>query len=414
MIITFTLLEIFLRSKDNAISAALHQQVGCWHSICLTWVFDYGCAIFNYTKKLDCRGAACCARTRDGGPSKRGPYGPIFIAKPLSSLLERDKSRPCNLFRGSSLFIAAVTTSLSNMALAECLDILADAGIVGVEISAGGFRGAAHIDPTKLLGGKGAREMFLSEFSRRSLKLAALAYHGNTLHPDSNIRETHRRDFERAVKLAPLLGVETVVCLSGCPGADVQAHHPTWVASAWPDEMRGIVKWQWEEVALPYWEEAARFASEHGVRLAMEMHPSNLVYNPATLNKLRRAVGNRIGVNVDPSHLFWQGINPASAVLELGDAVFHVHIKDVIVDSAAMAVNGCLDGATVLEGAPRTWRFGVVGEGHDEQFWVQFFKSLKEIGYNGPLAIEHESRVADPVGGIRQGMKYVKNILSRV
>ena len=125
-------------------------------------------------------------------------------------------------------------------------------------------------------------------------------------------------------------------------------------------------------------------------------------------------MGNRVGVNVDPSHLLWQGINPSSAVLELGDAVFHAHIKDVIVEPAAMAVNGCLDGATVLDGVPRTWRFGVVGEGHDEEYWAQFLRSLKKIGYKGALSIEHESRVADPVSGIRQGAKYLKNILSRV
>jgi sugar phosphate isomerase/epimerase len=92
---------------------------------------------------------------------------------------------------------------------------------------------------------------------------------------------------------------------------------------------------------------AQRFARDHGVRLAFEMHPGFVVYNPATLLRLRDACGadgEAIGANLDPSHLFWQGIDLEAAIPELGraGAIFHVHAKDTAILRPA-AVNGVLD-----------------------------------------------------------------------
>ena len=310
--------------------------------------------------------------------------------------------------------IAGVTTAFRDSGLSECLDLFVDAGVEGVEISAGGFQGTPHIDTQRLLESAGARSEFLDEFSRRGLEPAALACHGNPLHPDDKIRNEHRSYFNRTIELAARLEVGTVVCLSGCPGTDSEAKYPAWFSSAWPQEARRITKWQWENVALPYWSEAANFASERNVRVAIEMHPSNLVYNPATLLKLRETAGPQRGANIDSSHLFWQGIDPAAAVIKLADAVFHIHIKDTSIDEEAMAAFGCLDGATVLEGVERTWRFAVPGEGHGENVWLNFVKSLKDAGYSGPLSIEHEARSVDPVTGLRRAAEFLRSILQKV
>jgi len=312
------------------------------------------------------------------------------------------------------MLIAAVTTFFRDMSLAECLDLFADARIEGVEISAGGFQGTPHIDTERLIESEAARSDFLGEFSGRGIKLVALACHGNPLHPDENIRNEHRRDFNRTVELAAQLGVGTVVCLSGCPGTDARAAHPAWVSSAWPEEARQILKWQWEAVVLPYWSDAAQHAAKHDVRVAIEMHPSNVAYNPATIIKLRDCAGSSVGANIDPSHLFWQGIDPAAAVGELGDAVFHVHAKDTAIDEKAMATFGCLDGATALEGVPRAWRFAVPGEGHGEDVWLRFLKALNDAGYSGPLSIEHEARAVEPADGIRRAAKFLHRIIRQI
>lgn len=104
-------------------------------------------------------------------------------------------------------------------------------------------------------------------------------------------------------------------CFSGCPGDCETSEHPNWVVCPWPDDFSEIVKWQWKEKLIPYWKEKVAFAKEHGVhKFALEMHPGFCVYNPETALRLREAVGPEIGVNFDPSHLIWRGIDPAYAI----------------------------------------------------------------------------------------------------
>jgi sugar phosphate isomerase/epimerase len=151
---------------------------------------------------------------------------------------------------------------------------------------------------------------------------------------------------------------------------------------------------------VPYWREAGAFAADHGVRLAFEMHPGFVVYNPRTLLRLRSEVGDVIGANMDPSHLFWQGIDPILAIRELGGAIFHVDAKDTALDPVHIARNGVLD--MPRSGAPgdRPWFFRSVGDGHDLLFWKRFVAALRLAGYDHVISIEHEDPLASTDEGI--------------
>ena len=158
--------------------------------------------------------------------------------------------------------------------------------------------------------------------------ISALSCHGNPLHPDA-ARARHDQEVHRkTILLCEQLGVPVIVDFSGCPGDSPKSSQPNWVTCPWPPEYLKVLEWQWEKVAIPYWTKHAKFAADHGVKIAIEMHPGFLVYNPETMLKLRAAAGPSIGCNYDPSHMFWQGIDPVAAIRILGDAIFHVHAKD--------------------------------------------------------------------------------------
>ena len=124
------------------------------------------------------------------------------------------------------------------------------------------------------------------------------------------------------------------------PGRFAAAKWPNWVTCPWPPDYLEILKWQWDEVVAPYWIEQAKFAADHGVKIAIEMHPGFVVYSPETMLKLRAIAGPSIGCNYDPSHMFWQGIDPIAAIRVLGDAIFHVHAKDTQIYDAQPAAHG--------------------------------------------------------------------------
>ncbi len=177
-----------------------------------------------------------------------------------------------------------------------------------------------------------------------------------------------------------------MVTFSGCPGESEQSLRPSWVTCSWPDDYPETLAWQWEERVLPYWDEAAAFARSHGIRVAIEPHPGFVVYNTASLLRLREAVGAAVGVNFDPSHLFWQQMDPLACVRALGDAIFHVHAKDTGFQEELLALNGVLETIPAARHAERSWVFRSVGAGHPVSFWRELVATLPRGGLRrGPL-----------------------------
>lgn len=298
--------------------------------------------------------------------------------------------------------------------LADVLSHFRDLGVEMVEIGCGGYPGKAHCDPDVLLNDEDKLEEFRGLFAEYGIGICALSCHGNAVHPNKEIAAAFDRDFRNCVLLAEKLGVDTIVTFSGCPGDSPEAKYPNWVTCPWPDDFLKILEYQWNEVLIPYWKEAAAFAEAHNVRrIAFEMHPGFCVYNPETCLKLREAVSPILGANLDPSHLLWQGIKPANAIRYLGDAIYHVHAKDTKIDDINTAANGVLDTKHYSDEIHRAWVFRTVGYGHGEAFWRDFVDNLRLVGYDRVLSIEHEDSLMSIDEGLEKAVHFLKPILMR-
>ncbi len=305
--------------------------------------------------------------------------------------------------------LGVLTVPLGGMPLKDALAYLKGLGVQQVEIGCGGTPGTAHADAVDMLAHPEKIDAFAQTLADSGLTLAALACHGNPVHPNREIADGYHRQFEAAILLAEKLGVRTVVGFSGCPGDCEESKYPNWPVATWPDDFEKIRQWQWNEKLIPYWKKTAAFAEAHGVdQIAFELHPGFSVYNPETLLRMREAVGPVIGANVDPSHLFWQGIDPVAAIRELKGAIYHFHAKDTAIDSRNTAVNGVLSTLPFGQIAERSWVFRTVGYGHDESVWRAIFSELAKVGYDGVISIEHEDGLMTDKEGLEKAVAFLK------
>jgi sugar phosphate isomerase/epimerase len=297
----------------------------------------------------------------------------------------------------------------------QALDWIAGVGAEAVEIGSGGYvaeLGESYCKPAELLADPEKLTQWKQVVDDHGLEISALSCHGNPLHPDLEIAKLHRQEFRDTVLVAEKIGVRRVVTFSGCPGDSEGSQYPNWVTCPWPPDFLRILEWQWNEQVIPYWQEEVRFCREHGVdMIALEIHPGFVVYNPETLLRLRAAVGAEIGANFDPSHLFWQGIDPITAVRELGEAIFHVHAKDTIIDPVNTPVNGVLDTKPYADEANRSWIFRTVGYGHDLKFWKDLVSNLRLVGYDYVLSMEHEDSLMSLREGLEKGVGALRDLV---
>ncbi len=308
--------------------------------------------------------------------------------------------------------ISVLANLYGDKSLEETLQIITGLGVYTVEIGAGGYPGKAHCNPKELLADESKYNEFVALFEKYSVTICALATHGNPLHPDKKMAAEFDEDFRNTVLLAEKLGVKTVITFSGCPGDSESSKYPNWVTCPWPEDFLKILDWQWNEKLIPYWKEAGAFALAHNVpHIAFEMHPGFCVYNPETLLRLRREVGDVIGANFDPSHLIWQGMDPVAAVRELKGAIYHFHAKDTKVDKYNTARNGVLDTKHYSDELNRAWIFRTVGYGNGETYWRDLVSNLRLCGYDGVLSIEHEDSVMTRDEGLRKAVGFLKNIV---
>ncbi len=297
----------------------------------------------------------------------------------------------------------------AKMPLEESLKKLKAIGIEAVEIGCGGYPGNDHANPEVLLNDDAAFAEWLGLFKKYDIELAALSCHGNPVHPDKATAESYDRDFRNTVLLAEKAGIDTVITFSGCPGDHEGAKYPNWVTCPWPDDFLKILDWQWNEVLIPYWKEAVKFANDHGVtKIALEMHPGFCVYNPETLLRLREAVGPTIGANFDPSHLIWQGMEPVAAIRALEGAIYHVHAKDTKIDHYNTAKFGVLDTKHYGDEIHRSWVFRTVGYGNGLQYWRDLISNLRLVGYDKVMSIEHEDSLMSVDEGLEKAVAFLK------
>jgi sugar phosphate isomerase/epimerase len=300
---------------------------------------------------------------------------------------------------------------LYDKTLEEAIIYLKKLGVNAMEVGCGGFPGTTHVNARELVKDPSKVEELKALFTKYNMEICALSTHGNALHPNKEIAKEFQADFEATCKLAGLLGVETIITFSGCPGDSDNAKYPNWVTCPWPEDFLQILDYQWDKL-VTYWKKATAFAASCGVKkIALEMHPGFCVYNPLTCMKLREAVGDMIGANVDPSHLIWQGIDVPEAIRYLGKAVYHFHAKDTRIDKRNTAISGVLDTRHYSDEINRAWVFRTVGYGSNDTMWKDIFSMLNLIGYNGPVSIEHEDSVMIPTEGLEKAVKYLQGLM---
>jgi sugar phosphate isomerase/epimerase len=317
--------------------------------------------------------------------------------------------------------LGAYTACLHDKPVADALQILRGLGLDSAEINSGGFLPAPHLPIEQVRASQDARDEYLELFRSAHVTLTALNCNGNPLDPNPEVGPKHAQDVRDAIELAALLGVKRVVTMSGLPASDPGGRLPSWTVEPWHSVFLDARDYQWQQVAIPYWKDIQARARDADVKVCIEMHPHNVVYNPATLQRLVTEVNaTHVGAEMDPSHLFWQGIDPIAALDRLGGLVYNAAAKDTRINPAAR-VNGVLDdrfgrvepdepGAVSLGGRytlsrwpeDSSWDFVAVGRGHDVAFWSEFLQALHKIDPDMAVNIEHEDQELDQMEGLRR------------
>jgi sugar phosphate isomerase/epimerase len=329
--------------------------------------------------------------------------------------------------------LGAYTACLHSQPLPGALATLAGMGLDSAEINSGGFLPSPHLPISELRSSETARSEYLGQFRDAGVELTALNCNGNPLHPDPEVREKHAQDVLTSIELGALLGVKRVVTMSGLPASDPGGRLPAWNVIPWDSAYLESLDYQWNEVAIPWWKEVQARAADADVKVCLEMHPHNLVFNGATMQRLATEIdATHVGAEMDPSHLMWQQMDPILVTRELGGLVYNAAAKDVRINEAAKKY-GVLDdrfghvsrddpnavglgGRYVCTAWPQesSWDFVAVGVGHDTAWWAEFLRAIQEIDPDMAVNIEHEDRDYDKVEGLGMAAKVLLDAAKQV
>ena len=302
-----------------------------------------------------------------------------------------------------------VSDSLGAVGFEKMLDHAVGMGVSGVEVNTGGWSTAPHFDLAEMKESASARSAFRAAFEARGLEIISLNANGNPLHPTDRAQGECLKD---TIRVAGQMGIETVCAMSGLPAGTSTDTMPNWVVSSWPPETQAILRYQWEDVLLPFWSEIAALAEVEGVeRIALELHGNQCVYNVPSLLKLRDAVGPLVGANLDPSHLFWMGADPLLAAEALGEALYHVHAKDTLLNAPVQATTSLLENGSLMDVPARSWSYVTLGYGHGEAWWRRFCYRLRMTGYDGWLSIEHEDVLLNSIEGLQKSVALLESVM---
>lgn len=302
-----------------------------------------------------------------------------------------------------------VSDSLGGQPFEAMLDHARRLGVAGVEVNTCGWSTAPHFRLSSMVGNKEAQSRFLAAFEERGLEIISLNANGNPLHPTDPAQADGLRN---TIRVAGEMGIRTVCTMSGLPAGNASDVMPNWVVSSWPPETQAILKYQWEVKLIPFWTEIAALAKTSGVeRIALELHGNQCVYNVPSLLRLRQAVGPVIGANLDPSHLFWMGADPLVAAEALGEAIYHVHAKDTMLNPPVQATTSLLENGSLMDIPARSWSYITLGFGHGEAWWRQFCYRLKMAGYDGWLSIEHEDVLLNALEGLEKSVALLQAVM---
>ena len=215
--------------------------------------------------------------------------------------------------------------------------------------------------------------------------------------PDG-VRQRAAEELKNTARLAAKLGVGTVTGFSGSS---------IWKCVAmFPPASQEMIDRGYEDFARRFHPILDVF-EEVGVRFALEVHPSEIAYDYWTAVRTLEAIGHResFGINWDPSHMVWQGIDPVSFLWDFRDRIFNVHVKDTRV-RMSNGRNGRLSSHLAWADPRRGWDF--ISTGHGDVPWEDAFRMLNTIGYDGPLTVEWEDAGMDRMLGAPEALTFVQ------
>jgi sugar phosphate isomerase/epimerase len=307
--------------------------------------------------------------------------------------------------------VALMSASMLDRSWEAMLDAAMARGIEQIEACGGGHIPSLHYDPVRLVADPDELKRFRASLDDRGLRVCSFSCHGNPLHPDRERASSDHEDFVATCRLASELGVRHVSLLAGLPAGGPDDRIPNWVINSAFPGLDEVYRWQWEERVIPYWSEAAKIADDHGVLLCIEPHSADVVYNPPTFRCLREAIGPTIGMNFDPSHLWWQGIEPVAVVEDLGDTIYTCHVKDAVLDARRISRDGVASPTGYDCWDERPWSFATPGYGHSELFWGGLVLALRKAGFEGALSIECEDPFLTPDDTLAATVELLQRIL---
>ncbi len=308
--------------------------------------------------------------------------------------------------------IGVFTPLLSQLSIDDVMKKLKSLGVTTFELGTGNYPGDPHCK-LSLLESKTALKEFKQKLADNGFTISALSSHGNPLHPNPIVAKKYQEVSRKTVLLAEKLEVPVVIDFSGCPGDSDKAKYPNWVTCPWPPEYLDVLAWQWDKKVTPYWKKHGKFAADHGVKIAIEMHPGFVAYSPETMLRLREIAGPSVGCNYDPSHMFWQGIDPIAAIRVLDDCIYHVHAKDTQIYERNLPKTGVLDTKLYTDERNRGWIFRTCGYGHGAEWWSEFISTLRMFNYDYVLSIEHEDTLMSPEEGLTKAVKFLDALVIR-
>jgi len=264
--------------------------------------------------------------------------------------------------------VGVFTALLSQMSLDDVLKKLKSTGVNTVELGTGNYPGDPHCK-LSMLDNPAELDTFKKKLADNGFSISALSCHGNALHPDAEFAKTSQDVNEKTVRLAEKLGVPVVIDFSGCPGDSDNAKYPNWVTCPWPPDFLDVLDWQWEKKVIPYWTKRAKFAADHGVKIAIEMHPGFVAYSPETMLKLR--------------------------------SIYERNLP----------ITGVLDTKKYTDEKNRSWIFRTCGYGHDAEWWKEFVSTLRMFGYDYVLSVEHEDSLMSPEEGLTKAVSFLNGLV---
>jgi len=271
--------------------------------------------------------------------------------------------------------IGILTGPFGNEPLEHVIEFAGKEGFDALEVASG--PGGGHVDFLNLTDARADEIKKL--LAANKVAISSLAWYTNMT--DVAGREQVTKNFRALVDAAEKLGVGVVCTLAGMP---VEGK----------DKLKTIA----EDCAAVF-PPLCEYAAEKGIKIALENWYATCLQGLAQFDRMFECVPNEnFGLNFDPSHLMWQGIDYISAVRRYSKRIFHTHAKDTEVRDEDLAYYGSQMGGW--------WRYVIPGLGRVK--WGEYIAALRRNGYNGVLSIEHEDGALGREEGFIKGKNYLR------